>query len=137
MRTFNPTNDQDIIIRYNRREMRNYIVRMMAHWRPDILRQFIYQSGISIHQFEVLVEELLGARCSRFAQHSLKWIQYNTYPTANPNLLSRMINYHEAWEGFASSEPWARSRGKKIRYFFDTQYLERVEEMEQEFYRNL
>ena len=137
MRVFAGTNDRDVVIRYNQREMRQYIVRMMAHWRPDILRQFIHQSGIPIDQFQQLVEQLLGDKCSRFAEHSKKWIAYKTYPTDHPDLLSRMINYHNAWEGFRSSEPWFNSRGKKIRYFFDTQYLERIEEMDSEFYRNL
>ena len=137
MSTFQTHTDRDVVIRFNQREMRHYIVRMMAHWRPDVLRQFIHQSGIPIQQFQQLVEQLLGDRCSRFATHSLKWKAYKTYPTENPDLLSRMINYHDAWEGFASSEPWANSRGKKIRYFFDSQYLERVEEMNHEFYRTL
>ena len=126
---------QDVIIRYNQRQMRNFIARGMAHWYPDVLRQFVHESGIDVDQFLLVTEQILETRCTRFAEHSQKWSR--NYTTPNPSILDRMIQYPSAWEGFASSDPWFNARGKKINYFLDTQYLVRVEEMDNEFYRTL
>ena len=125
MRAF--TNDANLIVKYNQREMRHFIIRGMAHWKPDALRQFVFQSGINMTEFNQLMEQLLEVYCSRFAQHSLRWSEY--YPERNPSILVRMIHYDAAWEGFPSDEPWHNSRNQKIKYFFDTKYGDRIREM--------
>ena len=130
MRLF--TREADLIERYNRREMRSFIIRGIAHWKPDALRQFVFQSGINMEEFNQLTEQLLEVACSRFARHSLRWLPY--YPTPNPSILTRMIHYDFAWEGFPSDEPWFNSRNQKIRYFFDIKYEVRIQEMLAIFY---
>ena len=109
------------------------MIRAFAHLTPKVLRQIIYQTSLPTNQFKQLVEELLAEHCTKFVEHSRKW----TYNCRNPDILTRMVQYHRVWEGFASSEPWFNSNDQKLRYFFDINYDIRLDDMDIEFYRDL
>ena len=120
---------RDIIRRYSARDMRYYLARGIGHLKPDVLRQLIHDPSLPVAQFRVVVNDLLQEHCSRFAAHSLKW----RYPVANPDLLTRMIHYNLAWEGFHVDEPWHACVGQRVRFFYDSEFQDRVVEMEDQF----
>ena len=123
--------NRDIIMRYTFREMRTYVIRWFGHMKPDVLRQLIHQStSLPVNRFRQLVEALLSVYCHEFTVHSTRW----RYTTADPDILTRMVQYHTAWEGFASDEPWYDSSHRRISYFFDDNYEDRLREMEAQFY---
>ena len=101
--------------------------------KPDVLRQLIYQTSLPVNQFRLLVDALLNEHCSEFAEHSLKWKYADAYPVPNPDILTRMIHYADAWEGFSADEPWNNPEHKRIIYFFDTEHGARIAEMEARF----
>ena len=132
MARFSGTN-RDVICPYTTREMRYYLARGLSHLKPAVLRQLIYQTSLPVNLFRQLVDDLLHEHCSEFAEHSLKWAYPDAYPVPHPDLLTRMIHYSEAWEGFSSDEPWDNSAHKRIIYFFDTEHATRLAEMEARF----
>lgn len=120
---------QDVIIRYTPEEFSRHMSRSLGILRPELLRQFIYQAPVPTEPFLLTVNSMLESQCSEFATHSLRW----EYPMHNPDILTRMIHYNSAWEGFASDEPWSNCRRQRIHYFFDTEYALRLQEMENNF----
>ena len=103
--------NRDIIMRYTTRELRAYVIRWFGHMKPDVLRQLIHQStSLPVNRFRQLVEELLSAYCYEFTVHSTRW----TYTVPEPDILTRMVQYHTAWEGFPSDEPWFDSHRQRI-----------------------
>ena len=123
----------DDINRHNRHEMRQALIDAFAHLKPTVLRQILNQPSLINAPFTHMVQEILLEKCSKFAQHSQKW----TYNQHQPDLLTRMIQYAQVWEGFPSNDPWFNSEGQSIGYFMDRDYAHRIEEMEHEFYRGL
>ena len=121
---------RDVVIRYSRRELRQYIIRDFVHMTPVVLHNLIHNSILPVNQLRQLVEELLGAHCFEFANHSKKW----EYSTNNSSILTRMMEYDGVWDGFASSEPWFAAANKRISYFLDINYVTRLREIELEFY---
>ena len=123
--------DTDVICRYTSRDMRYYLARGFSHLKPCVLRQLIYQSSLPVNLFRQLVIDLLNEHCSEFAEHSKKW--GNNYTSPHVDILDRMVQYQAAWEGWESTEPWHDSGRKRINYFFDTEYDQRLAEMEAKF----
>ena len=121
--------NNDRVRRYTNREMRYYLARGLSHLKPCVLRQLIYQTSLPVNLFRELVVVLLNEHCSEFARQSLKW----EYTSPNADILDRMVQYHAVWEGWKSTEPWHASYRQRISYFFDTEYNQRIEEMEAEF----
>ena len=97
--------EPDIIIRYSDREVRRQIMRCLGNMKPDMLRQIARQSSVS-NDFSALVDYLLRRYCSRFVRHMERWM--NNVPEGRPrDILGMMIWYHQYWESWRSSEPWA------------------------------
>lgn len=120
---------QDILIRYAPEERVHYTARCLGIMRPCLLRQLIHQAPMPTDQLNLTVNTLLATQCTEFATHSLKW----EYPMPNPDLLTRMVYYDMAWEGFATDEPWSGCARQRIHYFFDTEYALRLAEAEANF----
>ena len=118
--------NRDIVKRYTNREMRYYLARGFSHLKPCVLRQLIYQTSLPVNLFRELVVDLLNEHCTEFARHSLKW----EYVKPHADILDRMVQYSGAWEGWTACEPWHDANHKRIIYFFDTEYQNRVDEME-------
>ena len=124
--------NRDVIRRYSNREMRYFLARGFSHLRPCVLRQLIYQTSLPVNLFRELVIDLLNEHCTEFAAHSLKW----EYLNPHADILDRMVQYENVWEGWACDEPWSNSSRKRIIYFFDTEFQSRNEEMVANFLRN-
>ena len=118
--------EPDIVIRYSDRAVRRDIMRSLGRMRPDMLRQIAVQSSVTT-DFSNLVDYLLRRYCSRFVAHMERWM--NNVPPGRPrDILGMMIWYHQYWESWRSSEPWADCEGETIDYFMNENYRRRLRE---------
>ena len=110
-------------------EMRRFLMIGISDFTPQALLQLVESDlGVSSSQFQVLIYDLLFTYCSRFFNHTPRWM---TNGRQNP--IRTMMEWHLRWEGFHSDEPWHDSAGRPISYFMNIQYKDRLDEMYQQF----
>ena len=123
--------DQDIIERYDDREIGRIIANTLGKMKPDALRQIIKTSNfLPMEDFQIYVNQLIEKYCTLFIERLNEWRPRVGH---SEDYLTAMIYYHQKWEGFRSSEPWADSENRKISFFFDVNYHKRVREMNEYF----
>ena len=121
----------DVIERYDEREIGRIIGNVLGKLKPDALRQIIHTSNfVPMEDFQVYVNQLIEKYCTFFVERLNEWRPRVGH---SEDYLTAMIQYHQKWEGFRSSEPWADSEDKKISFFFDVNYHRRVSEMNEYF----
>ena len=124
----------DIITRYNEREIRRMTMRALGQLQPDALRQIIHtHEFLPASAFKLYVDQLIERYCTHFVQ----WLNMKRPAVGHSeDYLTAMTHYHKKWEGFRSSEPWGDCEGRRLSYFFDSNYNRRIQEMEAQFVVN-
>ena len=110
-------------------EMRRFIMVGLCEFTPQALYQLLEtEIGVPSPQFKLLVHDLLLSYCSRFFNHTSRWM---TNGKEDPVLT--LQTWHLQWEGFHADEPWHACVGQRVRFFYDSEYLARTIEMEDMF----
>lgn len=115
--------------RINSRELRRIFTQALGEFRPAAIMQLLeMELGPDMSIMRQTVRNIILNSCREFIMHARKWI-------ANPEYkpLQVMCEYDMLWEGFSCDEPYSSSKDKKLKYFMDCNYNNRIQEMNDQF----